>query len=139
MTKNGHCADGVPLIPSGSVSPRKILEWYIAEAHPLVLRYKSTKPELLRPEKLFCGLHLDTLRRIWRRHTSEAGLVVTPHMCRHLLASLLYSKGVPIGHIAELLGDTVDMTEKAYTFVDRAMQIQSVMDAQARTYRELGI
>ena len=139
IVKNGHHASGIPLMPARTISPRRILQWYMAEARPLVLRHKSTMPSLMRPEKLFCGLHIETLRRIWRRHASEAGLVATPHMCRHLIASLLYARGVPIEHIAELLGDSVDMTAEAYTFVDRATQIQGVMDAQAKVFKELGL
>lgn len=139
IVKNGHYASGVPLIPSRLVDQRRILLWYIEKAQPLVLKYKPTKSNLRKPEYLFSGLHVETLRRIWRRYASEAGLAITPHMCRHLIASLLYSKGVPIDLIAELLGNEIDTVAKAYTFVDRAAQIQGVMDAQAQIYREIGV
>ena len=139
IVKNGYYASGVPLIPSRRVDQRKILQWYIEKAQPLVLKYKPTKSNLRKPERLFCGLHVETLRRIWRRYTSEAGLAITPQMCRHMIASLLYSKGVPIELIAELLGDQIDTVANSYTFVDRAAQIQGVMDAQAQIYQEIGI
>lgn len=140
IVKGGYFASGVPLLPSRSVNPRRILSWYLRKAHPLVLKYKLTHDRLRMPERLFCGLSTDTIRNIWRRYAPDAGVHVTAHMCRHLIASLMFSQGLSIDLIAELLGHRdVATTVKQYTFIDRTMQIQGAMDEMAQTFRELGI
>ncbi|WP_127903390.1 site-specific integrase [Solirhodobacter olei] len=139
IVKNGHFADGVPIEPSCTVNPRAILEWYLAEAHPLILAHKVRTKERRQPNLLFCGLHIETLRRIWRRHTAEAGCYITPHMCRHVLATLLYADGVPLDIIAELLGDKVGTVAKSYAFVNRAKLIQGAMEALARKFKGMAI
>jgi integrase len=139
ITKNEHFAEGVPLKKSRVVDPKEILTWYRNEALPLIVTHKVPHADLRRPTSLFGGLCIDTIRRIWRRHTAAQGLFITPHMCRHLLASLLFSRGTAIELIAELLGDKVATVEKRYVFVDRIRKIREVMEVQAELFRELGI
>lgn len=139
IVKNGHYAPGIPLIPSEQVNPRAILTWYLKEAHPLILKYKVGRADLRRPNLLFAGLHIDTVRGIWRRYIAEAGLGITPHMPRHLLASLLLAEGVDPKKIAELLGDEEGTIMKSYIFIDRWMKMQGVMSDQAAIYRRLGV
>lgn len=139
IVKNGRFASGVPIRSSKTRNSRKILRWYIDEVHPLVLAYKHKRSDLRRPELLFTGLNINSVRRYWRGHIQDVGLDLTPHKCRHFTASLLLASGVPLEDIAELLCDTVRVTEKNYAFVARNLVIQSVMDAQAEIYRNLGI
>lgn len=139
IVKNGFFSDGVPLLKTTIITPKEIIDWYLKKAHPLILKYKPTHAKYRQPNALFCGLHVETLRRIWRNYTFEIGLNVTPHMCRHIVASHLYANGVPVCQIAELLGDKEDTVRKAYMFVDRARQLRDVMEAQATIYRRLGV
>ena len=129
----------MPLLKTQTIDPEEIIDWYLKKAHPLILKYKPTHAKYRQPNALFCGLHVETLRRIWRNYTSEVGLNVTPHMCRHIVASHLYANGVPVCQIAELLGDKEETVRKAYIFIDRARQIRDVMEAQALIYRRLGV
>ena len=140
IVKNGYFGgSGVPLLKTQTIDPEEIIDWYLKKAHPLILKYKPTHAKYRQPNALFCGLHVETLRRIWRNYTSEVGLNVTPHMCRHIVASHLYANGVPVCQIAELLGDKEETVRKAYIFIDRARQIRDVMEAQALIYRRLGV
>ncbi|GGO59455.1 Phage integrase family protein [Roseovarius pacificus] len=139
IVKNGYFSEGVPLLETRAIFPREIFEWYLKTAHPLILKHKPPHAKYRQPNALFCGLHIETLRRIWRNYTSEIGLNVAPHMCRHIVASHLYANGVPVCQIAELLGDTEATVRSAYMFVDRARQLRDVMQAQATIYRRLGV
>jgi hypothetical protein len=139
IVKNGRYASGVPLLPGKRVDPRHILQWYINDVHPLLLKYKHKHAQLRRPDLLFAGLHIDTLRRYWRNHIVDVALDLTPHMCRHYSASLLLASGVPIEDIAELLLISVEMASGTYAFVARNLVIQNVMEAQAELYRRLDV
>jgi len=139
IVKNGYFSQGVPLSNTKTVHPQKIITWYLKKAHPLILKHKPTHKKHRQPNALFCGLHVETLRRIWRNYVEEIGLHMTPHMCRHLVASHLYANGVPLCQIAELLGDKEETVRNAYIFVDRVRMIRDVMDAQAAIYRRLGV
>jgi len=139
IVKNGRYFAGIPLSPSELVDPREIIRWYLAHAHPLILKHKVGRNELRRPHRLFAGLHIETIRKIWRRYVAEVSLDGTVHMCRHFLASLLYFKGVKPEIIAELLGDKKGTSMKFYTFIDHHRNLQQVMEDQAAIYRELGV
>ncbi|RBI69986.1 hypothetical protein DQW77_14675 [Roseovarius sp. TE539] len=139
IVKNGYFAEGVPLLKTRTIDPRAVMDWYLRKAHPLILKHKPSHAKYRQPNALFCGLHVETLRRIWRNYTSEIGLNVTPHMCRHIVASHLYANGVPVCQIAELLGDKENTVRNAYLFVDRARRLRDVMEAQAEIYRRLGV
>lgn len=137
IVKNGYYVDGVPLRPSQKVDPRAILQWYLDDVHPLVMKYKCRLDHLKRPDLLFGGLHEESMRRIWKRYIAEVNLDVTPHMCRHLGGSILYHHGVPIDEIAELLGDSETVVRNSYLIIDRATKIENAMDAQAKIFEEL--
>jgi hypothetical protein len=139
IVKNGFFVDGVPLRKTKTMDPWKISRWYLKKAHPLILKYKPTHARYRQPNALFCGLHVETLRRIWRTYTSEIGLNVTPHMCRHIVASHLYANGVPVCQIAVLLGDKEKTVRNAYMFVDRSQMLRDVTEAQATIFRGLSV
>lgn len=137
IVKNGYYVDGVPLRPSKTVDPRAILQWYLDDVHPLVMKYKCRLAHLKRPDLLFGGLHDESMRRLWRRYIVEAGLNITPHMCRHLGGSVLYHNGVPIDEVAELLGDKENTVRSNYLVIDRVAKIENAMAAQAKMFEEL--
>lgn len=139
MVKNRKSLTSLPLRATGKMSPRKILRWYIDEVHPLVLRYKHKHASLRRPELLFTGLHHDTIHRYWTSHTAEMGLALTPHMCRHFLASLLISNSVPIADVAQLLGISETVTARHYAFIAETQVVQNVISAQLKIYQELDL
>lgn len=139
IVKNGRFASGITIAPSKMRNARKILKWYIDEVHPLILKYKHKRSDLRRPKQLFAGLNIDTVRRYWKCHIADIGLDLTPHRCRHFSASLLLASGVPLEDIAELLCDSVKVTERNYAFISRRMVIQNTMDAQAKIFRKLDI
>ena len=50
----------------------------------------------------------------------EGGTVhVSPHAFRHTYSTLLVEAGVPIAHVAEVLGDTIAVVESTYAHVLR--------------------
>lgn len=137
IMKTGYYIDGVPLRPSKTVDPRAILQWYLDDVHPLVMKHKCRVDHLKRPDLLFGGFHEDSMRGLWSRYIAEANLNITPHMCRHLGGSILYHHGVPIDEIAELLGDKEATVRKNYLIIDRVGKLENAMDAQAKIFEEL--
>lgn len=138
ITKNDRSVFQLPLTASDTVNPLEILKWFAEIARPLVMKYKPTDFSHVKPASLFCGLHIETLRRIWNSCTQEIDIPITAHMSRHLCASLLYHQGVSGQDIAQLLLISREVVEKTYTFVDRQASTQTIMDAQARIFREIG-
>ncbi|WP_417743700.1 hypothetical protein [Salipiger sp.] len=137
IVKNGNFEAGIELRPNGKVSPRETLRWYIKKVHPLVLRYKHKHSDRRRPNLLFTGLHIDTLRRYWLHHVPAMGLDMTPHMCRHFTASLLLHNGASMADVATLLGISEKVASQNYAFISRAKKIQDMMAVQAAIYREV--
>ncbi|MGB2668305.1 MAG: tyrosine-type recombinase/integrase [Candidatus Acidiferrum sp.] len=54
-------------------------------------------------------------RKIYARVFKAAGIQGHPHQFRHTTAKRLLLKGVPIGHVAALLGNSVKICEKHYS------------------------
>ncbi|MCC5954172.1 MAG: site-specific integrase [Acidimicrobiia bacterium] len=55
----------------------------------------------------------------WRQAMSRAMKGTHPHRLRHTYATHLISSGVPIAHVAELLGDSVAVVDSTYSHVVR--------------------
>jgi site-specific recombinase XerD len=53
-------------------------------------------------------------QKIYTRVFKLAGIKATPHQFRHTFAKRLLVKGVPIGHVAALLGNTEEVCRKSY-------------------------
>lgn len=76
-------------------------------------------------EAILRWLDLDFERKMELRHSISHRLAeisekilgrrITPHHLRHSYAILLLEKGVPLDRVAQLLGDTVEVTQKHYT------------------------
>jgi site-specific recombinase XerD len=70
-------------------------------------------------------------RKIYARVFKAAGVTGHPHQFRHTTAKRLLVKGVPIGHVASLLGHSVKICEKDYS-----KWIQERQDAFEASIRE---
>lgn len=61
---------------------------------------------------------LDSERNIWETIAAIAKRAdvpgVSPHVLRHTAATLMARRGVPIAHIADLLGNTVSVVDRTY-------------------------
>jgi hypothetical protein len=139
IVKNRRHASGIMLTPAAQGDPRTILSWFIEDVHPLVVRLKHKHDRLRQPNLLFAGLTTNTLRRYWRSHILDTDLRLTPHMCRHFIASLLRSRGVSIEEIAALLCITPAVAAETYAFVEVRAVIQEVMSAQNEIFAKLGV
>ena len=65
-------------------------------------------------------VRVDVFRTALRRRLAKAELPhVSPHAFRHTYATHLVEAGVPIAHVAELLGDTIAVVESTYAHVLR--------------------
>jgi len=53
-------------------------------------------------------------QKIYTRLFKAAGIEGTPHMFRHTFAKRLLLKGVPVGHVAALLGNTEEVCRATY-------------------------
>ena len=53
-------------------------------------------------------------RHPWNHHMKKSGFKYSPHVGRHTFASLLAQKGKSMYHIAEWIGDTLEVTTKHY-------------------------
>jgi integrase len=68
-----------------------------------------------RPVGRVLGCGEDIVKRRFRKFTADIGMPwVTPHVCRHTWASLAAQDGVPLFHIAKMLGDSVATVERTY-------------------------
>jgi hypothetical protein len=132
IMKNRKTAPEVLLLPDLDYEPRQIFEWYLEDVYPWVLKSKVKYDRCRDVDKLFAGLSTDTLRIMWNRTLPDFGFEITPHMPRHLIASLLKSHGVSIEDIAELLCIKPKVVAEHYAFVDSNSKMGSVMQKHAK-------
>lgn len=69
---------------------------------------------VLRPGKVRTHKYRANIRSPWDTHMHKCGFKYSPHVGRHTFASLLAQAGKSMYHIAEWLGDTLDVTTKHY-------------------------
>lgn len=89
-------------------------------------RYLDERPKVLSACTLFADSDGAPLSRVivgrwFRRQTARAGInkTVTPHVCRHTVATTLMFNGCPMGHIKEILGhERLDTTCRYYLGLD---------------------
>lgn len=136
IMKNGRAASG-QLLHDDNYAPGEILNWYDEEVHPLILKHKVKYKKDRLPNRLFGGLGTDFLRGVWNKGMSHLDRDYTPHMTRHLIASLLKSTGVSIDDIAELLCISPKVAASNYAFVDSNTNLKGVLNVQAKLIRHL--
>lgn len=80
------------------------------------------------------ALSPQSVRAMLRRRGAAAGLtaVVTPHMIRHSVATMLLEAGVDIRNIQQLLGHSSILTTQLYTQVDDTAQRRILADKHPR-------
>jgi integrase/recombinase XerD len=108
---------------SGKGGRERILQFWDDEVLSVLCEYRSLAPEPQNGKGYFFlsrtgnRLSEQAVRASLRRHSSGAGLVliVTPHMLRHSVATLLLEEGVDIRRIQHLLGHTSIATTQIYT------------------------
>ncbi|HVG07373.1 MAG TPA: tyrosine-type recombinase/integrase [Thermoanaerobaculia bacterium] len=107
----------------GKGGRERILQFWDDEVLSVLCEYRSLAPEPQNGKGYFFlsrtgnRLSEQAVRASLRRHSSGAGLVliVTPHMLRHSVATLLLEEGVDIRRIQHLLGHTSIATTQIYT------------------------
>lgn len=116
----------------GLSKPRKILDWFIAGPRKEVLRNPNLLPPAnRRPEQLLCGIGEARYNKILGAWTEDAGMRMTTHLFRHALASILINCcGVPVEDAARMLGNSIDVAERRYVFLD-------VIRRRSNTLREI--
>jgi len=109
----------------GKVNPRKILEWWMRKARPLVMKQIRT-PD---PTKLLGGAKYHYLADGWRYATADQDMYMTLHQVRHGIASILINEpGADIDVIAALLNNTPTTVLQTYAFFDSPKGIQRGME-----------
>lgn len=138
IVKNDVSLPPVELKPARTHDPLAVLRWYLDHAQQLVIKYKVRNParsEIL----LFGGMTGEPVAKKFKRYTAEAGLLLDPHMVRHLAGSILYARGVDISHIACLLGISEATVLKNYVFLNKANQMQTTTNEIAEIFRGLNL
>jgi integrase len=81
----------------------------------LVKHKFAAKPGfVLREDKERTHKYRVNFRHPWNAHMKKCGFKYSPHVGRHTFASLLAQKGKSMYHIAEWIGDTLEVTTKHY-------------------------
>tara|TARA_R110002049_G_scaffold2822_4_gene22834 strand:- start:560 stop:2377 length:1818 start_codon:yes stop_codon:yes gene_type:complete len=109
----------------GKVDPRKILEWWMRKARPLVMKQIQT-PDAT---KLFGGAKYHYISAGWRYATADHDIYMTLHQVRHAIASILINQpGADVDIIAALLNNTPATVVQTYAFFDQEQGVQRGME-----------
>ncbi|TVQ52151.1 MAG: hypothetical protein EA355_15625 [Rhodobacteraceae bacterium] len=120
-TKNAKPIDG-DLLDTSVFSPVQTLRWFVEHVRPRLAAEYGIDPDA--DDRLFPGLTYGRYLRMFVRSIAELELSMTPHRCRHALASILLAIDPNcIRQVAELLGDSVATVDKYYGWIDRSHMI----------------
>jgi len=109
----------------GKVDPRKILEWWMRKARPLVMKQIQT-PD---PTMLLGGAKYHYLAAGWRYATADQDIYMTLHQVRHGIASILINEpGADVDVIAAILNNSPGTVLKTYAFFDAEKGVQRGME-----------
>lgn len=125
------------LLDTKIFSPADIMRWFAECARPRLAAGYEIDPAV--DDRLFPGLTYNRYLRFFTRTMAELDLSMTPHRCRHALASILLAiNPTCIREVAELLGDNVATVEKHYGWIDRGRIITDAQTIAADALRVLG-
>ena len=116
-TRMIHYEDGVIQRPGMQASSKKSVSVPIAKwLLPLLERaYRERTGDYVLDEPIFPSGSLEGLqRRAFKASGNDKYAQMTPHTFRHTRATLMARAGVPIGEIAEILGNTHAVCSKHY-------------------------
>ncbi len=144
-SKNVHLSIPKPMVKNnkamvaefgrrGKVDPRKILEWWMHKARPLVMKQIRT-PD---PTKLLGGAKYHYLAAGWRYATAHQDIYMTLHQVRHGIASILINEpGADVDVIAALLNNSPGTVIQTYAFFDGGKGVQRGMEGLASVNKAL--
>ena len=119
----------------GKVDPRKILEWWMVKARPLVMGHIQS-PD---PTKLLGGAKYYYLADGWRYATADQDIYMTLHQVRHGIASILINApGADVDVIASMLNNSPATVVKTYAFFDAEQGVQRGMEGLKAVNSMLG-
>lgn len=120
---------------TGARCPRRIIDWYLAKIRPLAVARGATDSDYLLPGRtghLVYGAFLEW----YRREMAALGLPMTPHQCRHAVATLLLDRQPDsVALVAALLGDDERTVLRHYAFIDRERRVERGQKALLDTAR----
>jgi integrase/recombinase XerD len=104
------------------------LERYLSEVRPLLQPREDMPLVFLATHG--GGFHPNMLTVIISRYIKRAGLVATPNLFRHTVATLMLEGGADLRHVQELLGHSELNTTRIYTH----LSIRALKEAHDRTH-----
>lgn len=115
----------------------KILDWYLTEVRPKLVRPHS--PPALLLDTTGDRFNSSTLSMYFRSMANAAGLPreLTFHCLRHTFATTLYRNGFEVEVIRVLLGHELQSTTMGYIHADTPFIQQRLLDHNARLQHEL--
>jgi len=127
QVKNGRDL-AAPVAGSAWPTVRRWLEVYrplLVDAHPYghgaadsAFVFPGTSPT--------AGMNPSTFAKAFAEGVGDLGLGITPHLCRHAIATLIVNEDrSKVGVVADWLGDKPETVEQVYLFTDRQRAAES--------------
>ncbi|SEB06491.1 hypothetical protein [Rubrimonas cliftonensis] len=135
VVKNDKAIDA-DLLDTSTFSPAQILRWFVKDVRPRLAAEYDIDPDA--DDRLFPGLTYGRYLRLFVRTMAELGLSMTPHRCRHALASILLAIDPnTIRQVAELLGDCLATVDRHYGWIDKRALITEAQKIASKALEAL--